>query len=163
MTRGAAAEAAVALFLGLLLVTLGAAVTEPGSAQPDLRPSTYVNDPTGLRALHEVLLASGARPERFVEEPGKLGDTDATLVVVGPTEPFTDADLEALYDWVEMGGRLVVSAALEAPTLRASFHEGVIEPLGVHARSRRLPPQPTYGVARCQTSRLQNDNFTVDL
>ncbi len=139
MTHSAAAETAVALFLGLILVTLGAVFTEPGAAQPDLRPSTYVDDPTGLRALHELLLAVGARPERLLDDPTQLTERDQTLVVAGPSEPFSDHERDALFDWVAAGGRLVVAAALEVPPLRRSFHDDLIVPLGVRARRRARP------------------------
>ena len=85
MTRGAATEAVVALLLGVILLTVGAAVTEPGPAQPDLRPSSYVNDPAGTRALHELLLEYGARPERLLEGPTGLVDPNQTVVVIGPS------------------------------------------------------------------------------
>ena len=139
MTRGAAAEAAVALILGLFLVTLGAVLTEPGPAQPDLRPSSYLNDPAGLRALHELLLSCDAHPERLLTDPTTLADPNQTLVVAGPSEPFTDPELKALFDWVAAGGRLVVAAALEAPPLRRSFHEDLFEAVGTHARRRSRP------------------------
>lgn len=136
MTRAAGIEALAALLLGLVLVVLGATFTDPGSAQPDLRSSSYVNDPGGLRAMHEVLRSCGLRPERLLEPPETLPDTARTLVVAAPSEPFTEPQLDALFDWVAAGGRLVVIAALPAPPLRGSFHEPLLARVGLRARRR---------------------------
>ncbi len=75
--------------------------------------STYHSGPTGTRALHDFLNESGHKvirwresPERLFSENGKLINT---FVVIGRTQiEFTGNEAEALRDWVERGGRLVL-------------------------------------------------------
>jgi hypothetical protein len=138
MRNRAALEATAALLVGLVLVTLGATVTDPGDTQPDFRTSSYVNDVEGARALHEVLRGCGLRPERLLEPVASLPDHDRSLVVAAPSEPFTDAHVDELYDWAAAGGRVVIVAAKSAPPLRASFHSKLFARLGLRARDRSM-------------------------
>ncbi len=138
MRRGTGTEAAAALLVGLVIVTLGSALVDPGRTQPYFRTSSYVNDASGARALHEILRACGLRPERLLAPPAALADTHRTLVVAAPSEPFTAEDAEQLFDWVAAGGRAVIVAAKAAPPLRPSYHAPLLARLGLRARSRSV-------------------------
>ncbi|HKE59178.1 MAG TPA: DUF4350 domain-containing protein [Pyrinomonadaceae bacterium] len=75
--------------------------------------STYHAGPTGLRALYDFLSESGYKVMRWREAPDKLlsesGQQVSTFVVVGRTQvDFTDAEEEALREWVARGGNLVL-------------------------------------------------------
>ena len=138
MRGGAAMETTAALLVGLIVITLGATFADPGDTQPDPRTSSYVNDPDGARALHEVLRACGLRTERLLEPASALPDTDRTLLVMAPSEPIIEAHEEALFDWVERGGRLVIAAAVPRPPVRPSFHGPLLARLGLVARPRGM-------------------------
>jgi hypothetical protein len=75
--------------------------------------STYHAGPTGLRALYDFLSESGYKVMRWREAPDKLlsesGEQVRTFVVVGRTQvAFTEAEEEALREWVARGGNLVL-------------------------------------------------------
>ena len=75
--------------------------------------STYHSGPTGVRALHDYLNESGYKVIRWRETPQKLltgpGKLVKTFVVVGDLKVrFTDAEQNALSNWVSTGGHLVV-------------------------------------------------------
>jgi hypothetical protein len=75
--------------------------------------STYHSGPTGVRALHDFLNEAGYKVVRWRETPQKLltgpGKLVKTFAVVGDLKVrFTDAEQNALTNWVAAGGHLVV-------------------------------------------------------
>ena len=75
--------------------------------------STYHSGPTGVRALYDFLNESGYKVTRWKETPQKLltdyGKAVKTFVVTGDIKVrFTDAETQALLQWLKAGGRLVI-------------------------------------------------------
>lgn len=104
------------VIIGLLVILNSITyVQEEKSEELESMPnrSTYHAGPTGTRALHDLLNESGYKVIRWRETPKKLlGDSGklvSTFVVIGRTKlEFSDDDTEALWEWVERGGRLVL-------------------------------------------------------
>src|SRR5689334_24909831 len=75
--------------------------------------STYHSGPTGMRALHDFLNESGYKVMRWREAPEKLlskaGNNVSTFVVIGSTQlPFNEEQIDALHQWIRMGGCFVL-------------------------------------------------------
>ncbi len=137
------AEACAALFAGALVVTLVSLIGEPNSTQPDLRPTSYSAGKGGLFGLHEVLRACDVATDRVLTSSPDGAPPADTLVVAAPTEAFAPADIDALFEWVASGGRLVVAAAPSVPPLVVSHHAPLLERVGLRARRQYLPPRAT--------------------
>lgn len=115
-------EGFVALIVAFALVALAAVATR-GTAKPDMRPSTYVDSPQGLRALFLLFEGVGVDVTRLHHSPTTADDTDRTIAIVAPTWPMSAKQIDDALDWVEAGGRLVVVEAKEiegAPARDAS-------------------------------------------
>ncbi|MGK7311885.1 MAG: DUF4350 domain-containing protein [Candidatus Longimicrobiales bacterium M2_2A_002] len=110
---------------GVLLVAITAAVLllAPPVSQVafDYRLSTYRTTPDGAGALYETLEAMGVSVDRRLTPMTGVDAIRGPLAVLEPVEPFSTAELDSLFAWVERGGRLIVSppASLTDP----GFHE----------------------------------------
>ncbi|QRK05764.1 DUF4350 domain-containing protein [Archangium violaceum] len=139
-----------AAFYGVLValaLALGLAVNQ-SPPPPTTLPSVDNPGPLGLRALYLYLQESGAPVSALRESfdgPGIPEDV-RTVVVAAPTKrPVTEAEAEALRQWVSQGGTLVYLAPRDAKTrqrplddwLRLS--EGPLPP----PDSEGLPPEET--------------------
>ncbi len=115
-------EGFAALIVAFALVVLAAVATR-GSAKPDMRPSTYVDSPHGLRALFLLLEGVGVDVSRLHHSPSDADDTERTIAIVAPTWPMSAKQIDDALDWVDAGGRLVVVEAKDiegAPSRDAS-------------------------------------------
>src|SRR5262245_56899221 len=101
----------------LLLIGINAAsyvrVEKTGDSEMAPDRSTFNAGPTGTRALYDFLHESGYTVARWRESPVTLlsaaGAKPSTLVIIGETmAPIADDEVEALWRWVNGGGRLVV-------------------------------------------------------
>lgn len=105
-------EGFAALIVAFALVVLAAVATR-GAAKPDVRPSTYVDTPQGLRALFLLFESAGVEVSRLHHSPSDADDTERTIAIVAPTWPMSAKQIDDALDWVDAGGRLVVVEAKE--------------------------------------------------
>lgn len=110
-----------AAFYGVLValaLALGLAVNQ-SPPPPTTLPSVDNPGPLGLRALYLYLQESGAPVSALRESfdaPG-IPEGVRTVVVAAPTKrPVTEAEAEALRQWVSQGGTLVYLASRDAKT-----------------------------------------------
>jgi hypothetical protein len=102
----------------VLLVGLNTAsyVSEKSLPDSEFNPdrSTYNAGATGTRALYDLLAESGRQVMRWREQPYSLlkakdSSSPSTFVIIGKTRtPFEQDETEAILEWVERGGRLVI-------------------------------------------------------
>jgi len=105
-----------AVIIGVLILVSTFSYTQKGKEQDyEVSPnrSTYHSGPTGVRALYDFLNESGYKVTRWKETPQKLlmdsGKPVKTFVITGDIKVrFTDAETEALLNWIKAGGRLVI-------------------------------------------------------
>jgi len=105
-----------AVIIGVLILVSTFSYTQKGKEQDyEVAPnrSTYHSGPTGVRALYDFLNESGYKVTRWKETPQKLltdaGKSVKTFVVTGDIKVrFTDAETDALLNWIKTGGRLVI-------------------------------------------------------
>jgi hypothetical protein len=129
-----------------------------GHGEPDLEG---VGLP-GLSELRAGLLGSGYEVDRWNgERNGKIPDECAILAIVGPEQPFTPLEVEAIRDFVAGGGRLIVApgqsslageggpAALLLPYGIRIVTDGVVA-----APRATISGQPLTGVAECALVRV---------
>jgi hypothetical protein len=105
-----------AVIVGVLILVSTFSYTQKGKEQDyEVAPnrSTYHSGPTGVRALYDFLNESGYKVTRWKETPQKLltdsGRSVKTFVITGDIKVrFTDAETDALLNWIKSGGRLVL-------------------------------------------------------
>jgi hypothetical protein len=105
-----------AVIIGVLILVSTFSYTQKGKEQDyEVAPnrSTYHSGPTGVRALYDFLNESGYKVTRWKETPQKLltdsGKSIRTFVITGDIKVrFTDAETDALLNWIKGGGRLVL-------------------------------------------------------
>ncbi|MCW5962386.1 MAG: DUF4350 domain-containing protein [Pyrinomonadaceae bacterium] len=107
-----------ALFvLIIVLIGLNTASYVQQEKKPDneMTPnrSTFNVGATGTRALHDLLLETGRKVERWQDPPSVLLnyeiDSPSTFVIIGePQVALNDSEIDELLIWVEGGGRLVL-------------------------------------------------------
>ncbi|MGE0784419.1 MAG: DUF4350 domain-containing protein [Sandaracinaceae bacterium] len=103
--------------------------------------STYGAGPEGTRGLFLLTQELGAEPQRWSEELGRL-PPGAMLVALGSCQewmrrPLGRLEREALKDWVEAGGVLVVAGVPDYLTQ---------EDFGVHLTTSGVSCEPTEGL-----------------
>ena len=98
------------LIFGLLVLALVLAtalfVAPDGDDLPAL--SVRSNGPNGARALKLWLEALGYDVTELDEAPYQVAAETAALFVLQPSTAFERAEVEAVADWVEGGGRLIL-------------------------------------------------------
>jgi hypothetical protein len=85
----------LAVFVGLVIIALGAGLERRGPVATDMRASSVVAGPAGTRALAEVAQHAGVRVTRWRRRLQALPDSvagGATLVVVQPSRGFAVSD-----------------------------------------------------------------------
>ena len=75
----------------------------------DYRLSTFRTTPDGVGALYETLEAMGVNVDRRLTPLAGVDAIRGPLAILEPVEPFSPAELDSLFSWVERGGRLIVS------------------------------------------------------
>ena len=111
------------ILAGLLVATaLFALLLSPDGGRSDLdpRPSTYRATPSGTLALYLLLEELAVPVEQRVTPLVEGAPLPDALAVLGPTEPFSPAEVAALVEWVREGGRLLY-AAVPGDTLTAAL------------------------------------------
>lgn len=103
----------------------------------------------GLRILEEVLRRENMQVEDVSLLSGTVPDDADALAIIGPSQPFTKAEIEVLDSYLERGGRLLVCLdPLIDPgaSMRATRLEGLLAARGVEVHDdlvvdpeRRLP------------------------
>ncbi|MEW6283171.1 MAG: DUF4350 domain-containing protein, partial [Candidatus Eremiobacterota bacterium] len=106
-------KAIVTVVVALTLVTLMLA-EPPGQPVKDPlgRPSTFFTDDTGARAILLVLrkvLGPDAAQQHRAPLDSLGGDGPDTLIVAGPSRPLEPTDEEALDQWLDGGGQLILA------------------------------------------------------
>jgi hypothetical protein len=96
--------ALAALALALLVVT--AAMVRPTTPQPTL--SVRSTDATGGRALALWLESLGYSVGELAGEGYTIDGDIGGLFILAPATPFDDDAVDAVVDWVERGGQLVI-------------------------------------------------------
>jgi hypothetical protein len=152
-------EAAIAG--ALLRVSLEESLTvlfSVGHGEPPL-DSTGSTGIGGLSQLRSALQGAGFRVDRWSpKETPRVPDACAVLAIVGPEQPFTDEESEAIAEFVESGGRLVCAPGLSGPGLSANDRGlpalvsrwGIrIETEGIVAEPRATTSGPLYGSPQC--------------
>jgi hypothetical protein len=104
--------------------------------------SSYATSPEGVQAYADLLAQEGHEVERLRSTVDEV-DIDATSTIV-MLDPGTVADEEAnaLHDFAERGGRLIVSLAAPAPWLETVIGEPVAWSAGGPVDVRPLVPLP---------------------
>jgi hypothetical protein len=72
-------------------------------------PTTHSSGEAGAMALLRWVQELGYDAQRLEYRPFELGEADAALVVLSPSEPFNRTEVRATLDWVEAGGTLIVA------------------------------------------------------
>ncbi len=94
------------LFLALILfIALG-----PGRQQPPVEPeapTTHSSADGGALALYTWTRAMGYDGRRLEYRPFALGEDDAALVILNPSEPIRPSEAQATLAWVARGGTLI--------------------------------------------------------
>lgn len=121
------------LLQGVLKVTQGEAplvVFAWGRGERDL----HGDDERGMSRLANALTADGFRVSRWVPgEDGAVPAECAALAVVGPTDPFTEQELDWMRAYVDSGGRLIAAPGHEL--LENGGVEELLAQYGVRAGS----------------------------
>src|SRR5260221_12806461 len=111
----------------LVLLNAASYVKVEPTADSEMSPdrSTLNAGATGTRALYDFLHESGYQVARWRESTTSLlsftGPKPATIVVIGRTlVPFSDAELQELFRWVENGARLGIIDRSPARSLLAA-------------------------------------------
>ncbi len=103
----------------LIVLVIGLALLAPGNSGggADPRPSTFGNGAQGTRALYlaleELKIPVERRLSAYVDATSLVGP----LVLLGPSESPTPAELRALARWIEGGGTLFYGAQSGDATL----------------------------------------------
>jgi hypothetical protein len=133
----------ITVILATALLCTGLAVfTEIGVSSSDRRThdmfSSLSPAPDGAKALYTLLGDLGYRTGRLLEafEAGSTEDLDV-LVVIQPVKPITQQERDALLDWLEGGGTMLMAGLLAGGM--ASVGE---DPFVRHVRSRHGSPTP---------------------
>lgn len=122
----------------------------PRESLPTL--STRSSEPTGGRALALWLTALGYRVEEIDSEPFAIDSEIAALFVLEPSVGYRPEHVEAVAQWVEAGGRLVV--------VGGDPEERLLERFGLRLRStgdrqeEALPVQPLLTAAGVERVRV---------
>ena len=105
---------ALAVFLGLVLLAMGAGLERRGPVATDLRASSLVAGPAGTRALAEVAQRAGTPAVRWRRRLQAMPDTlvrDATVLVVQPSRGLAAGDALHLLDLTSRTTSLLVAGA----------------------------------------------------
>jgi len=161
-----------ALVSALLKVSLGDTQTvlfSVGHGEREL-------DDTGLGGLSDLrksLEGDGFKVDRWSsgKEGGRIPADCAVLAVIGPEQPFTEAEADAVREFVESGGRLV---GAPATVVRRPAVEGdrtlpaLLVPWGIRiategivAEPRATLGQPLYGIPQCGEIRIGSDGLSA--
>jgi hypothetical protein len=72
-------------------------------------PTTHSSGDAGALALLRWLGELGYDAQRLEYRPFELGEGDAALIVLSPSEPYNRTEVDATLKWVEDGGTLIVA------------------------------------------------------
>lgn len=110
----------LALGVILLVVALGL-LARPAErdVEEDPRASSLISASRGARALYLTLEAVGVPVERRHLPWDARADFNGSLVLIAPSQPPSETEIEALLTWIEEGGVLVYFARPGDPMLDA--------------------------------------------
>ena len=126
-----------------------------GSGEPDLENTT---DPFGVGLFAEQLTNDGFEIEAWAaDETGAVPEDCDVLVVLGPESAWSEARYEAVLDYLEAGGRLVVAGASKADLLRKSDVPDLLDRFDLEMSEGRVmnfvmnpAGQPLDGLPQCE-------------
>lgn len=157
-------RARVALWLSLTVVLfIGVGLLAQTGAEFDFtrdHASTRSN-PWGTKAWRELLEHSGLQSETWLEPLTQLTDDVRCLVLLDPTLPVSGEERDALVDWVEAGGRLVVAphAHRESGSYAGRVAQGSMEDLLAAFGLRAFGGNP----AEWEIARAVEEPLTADV
>jgi ABC-type uncharacterized transport system involved in gliding motility auxiliary subunit len=114
-----------------------------GHGEASVSAGGGANDHRSLAAIQEALKRENVEVEDTTLLSGELPEDADVLAIVGPTAPFTEAEIELLGSWLDDGGRLLVAL------------DPLIEPAGTMRPTRLEPFLADRGVT-------VNDDLVVD-
>ncbi|MCP3916649.1 MAG: GldG family protein [bacterium] len=93
-------------------------------------------DPNDLGKLQTALVDDGFEATRwsFIED-GPFPKDMAALAIIGPADPISDEELDAIKEYVDQGGRLVLSPHPMAPQIERSRVRELLEHYGMEVSS----------------------------
>lgn len=100
------------LLLGLLAVLVAFTVLGARRSDDDSLagvPTTHSSADAGALALLRWAQDLGYDAQRLEYRPFALGEGDAALIVLSPSQPFNRTEVEATLSWVSSGGTLIVA------------------------------------------------------
>lgn len=98
----------IGLFLALILFVALGPRRQQTQAGVDA-PTTYSDQDAGALALYRWIGALGYDARRLEYRPFELGEEDAALVMLNPSEPVTRPQARDTLAWVERGGTLILA------------------------------------------------------
>jgi ABC-type uncharacterized transport system involved in gliding motility auxiliary subunit len=110
----------------------------------------------GLSALDELLRRENIAVENLELFGGEVPEDADVVAILGPTQAFTEAEIEALAAYLDRGGRLFVALdplITSAGEMRATGLEGFLEDRGVRVRDD-LVVDPQRGIQGYDASTL---------
>ncbi len=90
------------LFVGMLLFVTPSMLIE------NYESSTYNPDPSGVKAFYTLLERLNYKPVRLTETYDKIPRNAKILFIVEPTRPINDGNLDALFEWINKGGTVII-------------------------------------------------------
>ncbi len=107
---GPAVFGALLLFAAVLAAIAAQQGGSPQSAQTYPTYDVHSSGPQGTRALSLWLARLGYRPRTLEYQPFRLSDSDTLLLMLFPSLDPTSQQVNAILNWVEQGGTLVVAS-----------------------------------------------------
>lgn len=104
----------IALFAGLGLFAAYSA-EQSGQHTIDARVTSFSSNENGTLALYRWLTRVYGQVDRLAYRPFALTPNDGLLLVLGPSERYQPAQVEAVVEWVKAGGVLVVADNVPSP------------------------------------------------
>lgn len=109
----------IALFIGLGLFAAYSA-EQSGQRTFGARTTSFSSNDDGALALYRWLSRAYGQVDRLAYRPFALTPNDGLLFVLGPSERYQPAQVDAVTAWVKAGGVLVVADDLPSPRSTAA-------------------------------------------
>jgi hypothetical protein len=139
----------------------------------DPRASSYLLSPRGTRALFHTLEELGIPARRRITPWVEADSLRGPLLVLGPTEGASPAELAALGRWLGHGGMLVYAAAPGDPMLdslglvlarrRSAGGDSLARPVGPHPWTEGVDTVRGFGWVFADSSRTLRERRAVRL